>query len=185
MKRKIDSLTSMRFWMMVIVVISHFEYLGISEIYVKYFHGKHTLITLTYFFVLSGFGLAYSDKDLGKVTLKNSVGFAIGRMKKIWPIYVAGLVTCIPYCFYWYAERGVNLLSVVPTIFCKFLVCLPFMQSATGLEAFSRGINSSSWFLSTLFMLYICAPMILKINKRIKHSVKKDLVLLSANILRT
>lgn len=183
MNRKIDSLTSLRFWMMVIVVISHFEYLDISEIYNRYFHGRHILATLVYFFALSGFGLAYSNKDIGKVTVKSSIKFAIGRMKKIWPIYVVVLVACIPYNFYWFAEKGVALTSAVPTILGKLLVCLPFLQSTTGMTTFSRGINDSCWFLSTLFIIYMCAPIILKINKKIKHTVKKDLALLAVNLL--
>ena len=146
MKRKIDSLTSLRFWMMVIVVISHFEYLDMSGIYNRYFHGRHIMMTLVYFFALSGFGLVYSDRDFEKITVKTSIMFAVDRMKKIWLIYIVALVACIPYNFYWYAEQGVDLLSTTVTILGKFLVCVPLLQSTTGMTTFSSGINDSCWF---------------------------------------
>lgn len=183
MKRKIDSLTSLRFWMMMFIIISHFEYLDKYEIYNRYFHGRYVHVALIFFFVISGFGLAYSNKDLGEVSVKNSVKFAVGRIKKIWLLYVTLLVICIPYCIYLNIDNGRTIASSVILTLIKFLMCLTLLQSATGISTISHGINSVSWFLSTLFIIYLFAPIILKLNKKIIHTVKKDMFLFFINLL--
>lgn len=46
------------------------------------------------------------------------------------------------------------LKIVIESIPCIFLV-----QSAIGLKVFSHSFNSVSWFLSTLFCIYILSPI--------------------------
>ena len=60
------------------------------------------------------------------------------------------------------------LKIVIESIPCIFLV-----QSAIGLKVFSHSFNSVSWFLSTLFCIYILSPIIMLILTRKPCSKKK------------
>lgn len=61
-KEKIDSLTGLRFWMMVIIVLSHFGCLSndypYSSFYDRYL--DNAVMGVDFFFMMSGFGLMYS-----------------------------------------------------------------------------------------------------------------------------
>lgn len=59
------------------------------------------------------------------------------------------------------------LKIVIESIPCIFLV-----QSAIGLKVFSHSFNSVSWFLSTLFCIYIKSYYYVNINK--KAMLKKE-----------
>ena len=62
------------------------------------------------------------------------------------------------------------LKLIIESIPCIFLV-----QSAIGLKVFSHSFNSVSWFLSTLFCIYILSPVIMSILTR-KPCTKKKII---------
>lgn len=59
--KRIDTLTGLRFPMMVMVVISHFEFMGsqTQNWYDLYFH--NATLAVDFFFIMSGFGLTYKS----------------------------------------------------------------------------------------------------------------------------
>lgn len=61
-KKRIDSLTGLRFWMIMIIVLSHLTCLRdnypYSSFYDQYLH--NAMMGVDFFFMLSGFGLMYS-----------------------------------------------------------------------------------------------------------------------------
>lgn len=63
------------------------------------------------------------------------------------------------------------IVAFCKTIF-KLILDIFLVQSSTGILQLSTGINSVGWFLSTLFLLYICCPLLLKLNEKIKNSLK-------------
>ena len=182
--KRIDSLTSMRFWMMVIIFLSHLEFLKLYEygdIYMKYFHNP--AVAVDFFFMLSGFGLAYSNKKVEKINLKSSLMFGIERVKKIYGCYVAMLIFCIPYCLLWDMENGKNIVHTVVDVVVKLCMGLTMLQSATGLSAVSHLLNGVGWFLSTLFVLYILCPAILKLNEKIEKRIKRIITVFIFNTI--
>lgn len=182
--KRIDSLTSMRFWMMVIIFLSHLEFFKLYEygdVYMKYFHNP--AVAVDFFFMLSGFGLAYSDKKVEKIGLKSSLMFGIERVKKIYGCYVAMLIFCIPYCLLWDIESGKNIIQSVVTTIVKLCMGLTMLQSATGLSSISHLLNGVGWFLSTLFVLYILCPTILKLNEKIEKRIKRIITVFIFNII--
>lgn len=182
--KRIDSLTSMRFWMMVIIFLSHLEFLKLYEygdIYMKYFHNP--AVAVDFFFMLSGFGLAYSNKKVEKIDLKSSLMFGMERVKKIYGCYVAMLIFCIPYCLLWDMENGKNIVHAVVAVVVKLCMGLTMLQSATGLSSVSHLLNGVGWFLSTLFVLYILCPAILKLNEKIEKRIKRIITVFIFNTI--
>ncbi len=173
--KKYNSLTGLRFYMMVIIMLSHMEFLSIlpnGHIYSTYFHNAN--LAVNFFFILSGFGLAHSYQENNEsVTIFSSVHYGVSRIRKIYPLYITLLFICLPYCIYLgIIDNNGIIITFIINIF-KLLLNISLLQSATGISQLSNGLNSVSWFLSTLFILYIFCPLLLKINEKIKkkHSV--------------
>ena len=81
---KIESLTSLRFFMCMIVVIAHMEFLG-GESAPNFFNYylQNAAVAVDYFFVLSGFGLtlSFSKKPSGLIedySIGKAFGYAFG-----------------------------------------------------------------------------------------------------------
>lgn len=105
-----------------------------------------------------------------KITFRYQLGggyyFAVNRIKKIYPIYIASLMVCIPYDFIRSLGIGHTTMETIRNIFIKIAFCVTLLQSVAGIEALDRGLNNVCWFLSSLFMIYIISPyMISMINK--------------------
>ncbi len=167
--KRINSLTGARFFAIMIIVISHFEFLKnygtFGEFYWKFFHTP--TIGVDYFFMLSGFGLMLSflnNKDSKKYSLKinNLILFGIKHIKKIYASYVISLLIGLLYIFV--STNNINsqeLRYLLSTAFKNFLFDLTLLQSATGLIQFSHSINGVCWFLSTMFCIYLVSPIIM------------------------
>lgn len=183
--KKINSLEGMRFFMIIGIVIAHFTFLEkycYGKIFTNYFYNP--LVTVDFFFILSGFGLAYTYKEEKAPKLKLPSLFlnALSRIHKIYYVYVISLVCCLPF-FFWVAITSKGLLNGIMTVVAKFLVSLTLLQSVTGMKVFSHSINEVGWFLSTLFVLYIVSPILLKINNSIKERTKVVIIAFFTNII--
>lgn len=177
---KIDALTGFRFMAIMVIIISHLEFIGeyekIGLFYKTYIH--NATLGVDYFFMLSGFGmmLSYQKKSNSPMIngVKDCIMFAKKHVKKIYILYLISMASTIPYYIYmnitaWGGDFQDALLKIViESIPCIFLV-----QSAIGLKVFSHSFNSVSWFLSTLFCIYILSPIIMLILTRKPCSKKK------------
>lgn len=160
-KPRLKQLDALRFFAISVIILSHFEFLKDSRIGVLYTEHLHNPTWgVDYFFMLSGFGLFYSTYHRQmSYTFKDSINFAINKIRKIYPIYVFSLLIGVIYslCF---TGQPIRNLSI------KFLCSLSLIQSAFGMMRFSHMINGVCWFLSTLFIIYIFAPKLLcMVNK--------------------
>lgn len=175
-KKRINSFTGLRFYMMIIIMLSHMQFLSLLHngyVYSRFFHNAY--VAVNFFFILSGFGLAYSYKcneHLPQITLRNSISYGIKRVKKIYPVYFILLFVCLPYCLYLSISDGNTIIVAFCKTIFKLILDIFLVQSSTGILQLSTGINSVGWFLSTLFLLYICCPLLLKLNEKIKNSLK-------------
>jgi peptidoglycan/LPS O-acetylase OafA/YrhL len=102
--KRIDSLTSLRFLMILMIFLNHLSFLGDgtgNSIYDQYFHNPN--MAVTFFFILSGFGLTYKsflNKEYAincHYNLKIGFSYAWKRMKKLYPLYIITMAAAIPF----------------------------------------------------------------------------------------
>lgn len=170
--KRLDQLDSIRFVSILIIVLSHFEFIGnsfIGEFYTNFLHNP--TFGVDYFFVLSGFGLylSFSEKNISN-SLKDSISFAIKKIKKTYYVYLFSLIISIPCNLIWISPGHIR------TVLIRFLIDLTLVQSIFGSTLFSHSINQVCWFLSTLFICYCFIPIIINIVRRYCISIKKIII---------
>lgn len=177
-KQRLLQLDSLRFFALLVIVVSHFEFLKdttIGTFYEKFLHNPTWGVD--YFFLLSGFGLFYvnKDKELSN-NFKSSISFAISKIKKIYFLYITSLIISIPYNYLHYKVSVKNIVI-------KFFVDLTLCQSCFGTISLSHGINDVCWFLSSLFICYIFSPLLINIIKKNITDYKKSIITMCTTIL--
>lgn len=167
--KRIPQLEGMRFIMCCIIILSHFEFLGNSEIfgdfYKTYLHNP--TLAVDYFFMLSGFGIYLSSKR-PECSIKGGLRFAVDKVKKIYPAYIVSLILSVPTTIYEllrFSGFGKAILKLIVYLG----IDLSLIQSITGMTRFSHAINGVCWFLSTLFICYIICPWLLRAIDKIKN----------------
>lgn len=181
---RISALTSIRFFMMMLIVFSHFEFLqryNESNIIYNLFF-KNSYFAVDFFFIMSGYGmmLSYTRKKntFPNISLKNCGIFAISHVKKIYKLYLATMIIYLPLqCFFDIKVNGLSLVPLVLLEIKKIILCIPLLQSATGIHAYSHAFNSVSWFLSSLFCIYLVSPIALKFLAKIKKTSTYTIIL--------
>ena len=139
--KKLDQLTSLRFFAAFMIVIHHSTGLfGINGIGVNFGQG------VSFFFVLSGFILTYVYPKLD--TRQKILQFWKARIARIWPAYFATFLLYFLLSHYkWDREVTVaNLLMV---------------QAWLPLSTYYFSYNAVSWSISTEYFFYLAFPAIL------------------------
>lgn len=125
--------------MMVTVVISHFEFLGIEtpNLYASYFH-KGSL-AVHFVFLMSGFGLTYKYQTTHTPcmertwTLWRGYKFGMRKMQKLYKWYVLSLLLMLPstLLILWHTQG----ITAIPNTCAKFMVsayltskCLKYVE---------------------------------------------------------
>ncbi len=180
---RINSLTGLRAVVMMTVFCSHLWYLAETP-----FHGVYAWIDngrlgVNFFLVLSGFVLALGySKKLNADNIKQDVRFVKNRFSKIYIPYLITTILAIP----WYifivslGEGSVN----VKLLLIRLVINIGMVQSAVPFEKYSTSINDVSWFISTIFIIYLITPGILRLNnKAAKHYTLPKLLFLILYVL--
>ena len=100
MKKQIYPLTSMRFVFCLMVFFSHLNFLKetdspfINSIYKNIFYEGY--IGVSFFFILSGFVLAYNYFDGLTGNTISVKSFYVNRFARIYPLYIATFIVAIP-----------------------------------------------------------------------------------------
>ena len=190
--KKINSLTGMRFFAIMIIVISHFEFIkniAIGPIYWQFFHNPE--IGVDFFFVLSGFGLMLSDINrngwnIGNtINIKNLFMFAYNHIKKIYPIYISTIFLCIPLALYFSLLKGVSIFATINLLALKLVCSIGLIQSLFGVSWLSHSYNGVCWFLSALCCIYFLCPVLINLLKRFCTSFNKTTFLLVLCLIST
>lgn len=186
-KSKIDTLTSLRFFMILIIAFTHVYFLGGSDNVGKFIHThfQNPSLPVEFFFVMSGFGLTYRSLFKGKVAMEGNFSFLKGlkfgmqRMKKLYWLYVLTMASMIPLTTLWKNwELNDWAMSGIHT-FINFFADLTLTQSLYGLSNIAIGLNGPCWFISALFILYCFYPLLEKLNQRIvKLPIRKIIIFL-------
>lgn len=149
-----------------IIILSHLEFLGESEIfgdfYKTYLHNP--TLAVDYFFMLSGFGIYLSSKR-PESSIKGGLEFAVDKVKKIYPAYILSLILGMV----WVCLITDGLIKTIAKLFIFGITDLTLFQSITGTTMFSHSINGVCWFLSTLFISYIACPWLLRVVDKIRN----------------
>lgn len=138
---KLDQLTSLRFFAAFMIVIHHsVGHFGIESVGVNWGQG------VSFFFVLSGFILAYVYPRITGVT--GAWRFWRARFARIWPAYIATLLigfALVPYA--WDTQ----------TAFANILM----VQGWIPLSTFYFSYNAVAWSVSTEVFFYLAFPFLL------------------------
>ena len=141
-KAKLDQLTSLRFFAALMIVFHHSEGLfGLGPAPVNLGQG------VSFFFILSGFILAYVYPRLDGVAEVRK--FWLARFARIWPAYVVTFVfayALLP--FQWNSLTGTAHLAMV--------------QSWLPLSVFYFSYNAVAWSISTEVFFYLAFPFLIR-----------------------
>ncbi|SFC61911.1 acyltransferase family protein [Butyrivibrio sp. YAB3001] len=187
---RIDALTGARYVAIMLIVFSHFEFLGkdeiLGEIYWKYFH--NATLGVDYFFTLSGFGMMYSfinkSESKEKYSILDCISYGWRHVKKIYSVYFITLVLgAIYYIIVGMFEYGKGFFESIAKSLTFLVIDASLLQSLTGIKKFSHSLNGVCWFLSTLFCIYIVSPMIGRRLKKSLNDGKKNVIGIVVNIV--
>lgn len=167
-KGRIQSLQGARFIAMVIIVLSHLEFLrGYSWHYWVYLH--NATLGVDFFFMLSGFGMMLSFMgnpyyyEKAHFSLKENVLYALKHVKKIYAVYVVMLLLGIPHSVMdMVSDQGYSFGQAIAESVMHFFIDITLLQSLSGIAKFSHSLNGVSWFLSCLFCIYLISLPIMK-----------------------
>lgn len=159
---KIESLNSIRFLMIWMIVIGHIILMyGYQKNSFIYTHFVNTDVAVNYFFILSGFGLTYGSiykkEKIENLNLKSCISRAIKRISKLYLLYILTMAFMI------ILRSNGSLLSIIHQI-CNFIFCTTLLQSISCINEFAMMLNAPCWFFSTLFILYILYPILAYAN---------------------
>lgn len=179
---RIDSLTGLRAIAMMTIFCCHLSYLAETPL-----HGLFNVIDngrfgVNFFLVLSGFVLAlgYSNK-LNTNNRIQDFNFVKKRISKIYIPYLITLMLAIPlHIINVTLEEGIN----VKLFISRLIINISMVQCIIPFDKYSTSINGVSWFISTIFIIYLLAPGIIRLNyKTAKNYSILKLVLLIFTVL--
>ena len=169
--KRITSLDGLRFLMALTVVFAHVGFLAVyslGENVSRYF--LNPFLAVDFFFLLSGFGLflAYSNKErLDQYHgVKGAFSFAIGRIKKIYPLYIFSLIVAFPIFIGLMIQEACPPVVMVNHTIHALALPGTLTQSITFSIYSAHAINGVCWFMSCIFFAYLLAiPAIRLVNK--------------------
>lgn len=183
---KIKSLTGMRFVAILIIVVSHLEFLknysSFGGFYWQYLH--NAILGVDFFFVLSGFGMMLSNINhfgfdiYNKLSIKSSLEYGIRHIKKIYPLYITTMLIMIPYYVIDATSHGKTVADIIVICILKWTACISLTQSLFGVIWLSHAFNSVCWFLSCMFCIYIVSPFFINVIKKFCTNINRIILLL-------
>lgn len=149
----LDGVQSLRGLFIILIIISHSaDYLPLRS------EGIWGAASVTGFFVIAGFfsGLRYKPNRI--FIIKQCITSALRELKKFYPLYLICLVGAV---------------FVRPNNLINFIRCFFLTQSYWGKADIANSFNGNTWFLSSIMLSYLLAPILNRIFKgwKIKGSL--------------
>lgn len=139
---KLDALTGLRFLAAAPIVYLHYQgFAGIPVTSAALGQG------VSYFFVLSGFVLAYMYPALP--TWRAKCNFLAARFARLWPVHVIGIVLAI-------------FLMGYPASWGDIIVNMTLLQAWVPVEGIVHSINGPSWSISTELGFYLAFLLLIQ-----------------------
>ena len=149
---KLDALTSLRFFAAALIVIGHahplFGSFGIATA-VPYSQG------VSFFFVLSGFILAYNYPVLGGYDAVKK--FWLARFARVWPIHAVMLLLWVALILNF--DRQTHFPGINGLV--KLGANAVLLQAWVPLKSWSLSFNEVAWSLSAEFFFYAVFPLLI------------------------
>ena len=162
---RIDSLTGLRAVAMLTIFCSHLNYLARTPLHGFYSWTTNGRFGVNFFLVLSGFVLAIGySKKLDANNISQDIHFIKKRISRIYIPYLITMIVAIP----WYivnATPGDGALDI-KLLISRLIINIGMVQSVIPFLKYSTSINDISWFISTIFIIYLFAPGIFRLNNR-------------------
>lgn len=150
-KPEIPALTSLRFFAAAAIVLEHsipYFHLGTA------FASKYVLIQgVTFFFVLSGFILTYSQREMPGIS--GSLRFVYSRISRVWPAHFVTMLL-----FYVVFVGGFEI-AYEPTV-SQTLMSLTLTQAWSPLPSDFFAFNGVAWTLSVEMFFYALFPLLVR-----------------------
>lgn len=178
-QKYIPALTSIRFFWALTILVGHFV-----VVYKEYIKTDSWVNRLNFgnfgvscFFVSSGFLIALHYSDGTRINnLKNSIKYAINSVKKTYVLYV---ISFIPWLFYQIMDT--KTVKGWFDLVIRILANLTLTQSWLPFREYS--INNVTWFLSTLFFLYIISSYLIQFTRSLVNTTIKKITVLIISII--
>ena len=168
MNRKLLSIQVIRALAFILIFLSHVELVSTGP------------VGVSIFLVVSGFCLSFSyldrDDKLPRVSLRSNLGFAVKKMKKLYPLHVITLifVATIVFAKLVLQNNSDNALIEQGLYFiANGLLIHSWIPLRDGYFSF----NAVSWYLSTIAFSYFVFPWILSV---IQTKNKRKIITLAA-----
>lgn len=183
LKRKVDGINLIRILGMSMILLFHARLLYGFRIGVEPVDNIFSIgaICVTVFFILSGFGLRKSNRELRIFDMTTRFGgmacfnwailgkYMVKRLVSIYPLYLLLQVVAILFAFRvdGFVENSVWLIPVQLTM----------TQVVVGSDVYGYLFNDNCWYISALFVLYLLFPLLNEsvnfLNKHIELWNKK------------
>lgn len=161
---RINSLTGLRACAMLTIFCSHLSYLAETPYQGLYSYVRNGRFGVNFFLVLSGFviALGYSNK-LNINNRSKDVSFIKKRISKVYTPYLITLLLAIPlYIIKTVYGEGLNVKLLIN----RLIINAAMIQSIIPFDKYSTSINGVSWFISTIFIIYLLTPDIIRLNNK-------------------
>lgn len=151
-KHRLDALTALRFFAAAMIVLTHahpiFGSFGIAD-------AAPLGQGVSFFFVLSGFILAYNYRDFSR---DGSISrFLVARFARVWPLH---LVTCVIWIgLIFHFDRETYFTGEVGMI--RLISNLTLTQSWIPLKVWSLSFNGVAWSISNEMFFYLLFPLLI------------------------
>jgi peptidoglycan/LPS O-acetylase OafA/YrhL len=162
--KNIDLLTTLRFFAAAWVFFDHFGkdiLVGAPLMLNRVLpHGR---MAVTFFFILSGFVLTYSNSPNGKL-FKPASQFMLARFARIYPVYFFALLIPLPHKLWGLLSGHENKAD---------FLALPFVLtlSQAWFPHLADAWNPPAWSLSVEAFFYICFPLLVPFCFRFRPSI--------------
>lgn len=183
-KSRILQLDGLRVVMMAIIVLSHMEFLyhgnqySYGEFYRRFLH--NAVPGVDFFFLLSGFGLAFRDAvAVGDQTacgtgwlksiLRESISSVRNLVRKVYPVYILSILLCVPYEI-WDCLQKMTVGETATHVVGSLILTSTMLQSLFGISRYSHLLNGVCWFLSTQVICYFFCPLLLRAVRKMKSN---------------
>ena len=159
--KQLELLTSLRFFAAAWVFFDHFgkDLLSGLPVFLSCVvpHGR---MAVTFFFILSGFVLAYSNSSNG-VLKKSTSGFLLARFARIYPIYFFAVLIPLPHKLWelFHTPGAINQFYPLPLVLTLTQSWIPNLACAW---------NPPAWSLSVEALFYLSFPLIFSLTSRFR-----------------
>lgn len=176
-KVNILPLTSLRFFAALLVIFFHnpgiFYQLFVERLgfYSGFLLAHHGYATVAFFFVLSGFILAYNYSNRSFQSRSDYIKFFAARIARIYPAYIGAIFLALPFLIIRIIQQDYSFYEwkqaflLFPATLVMLHAWIPFW-----LDNFAN-INGPGWSLSVELFLYVMFPFLLLIFMRLKSLV--------------